>query len=194
MDPDRQYDLLRHLTTPVVAVTVRSGDRRTGMIANSAIRASLVPDCPRLAFYCFKTNYSHELIRERDRFCLHLLHRKQLDAVGVLGLFSGRDRDKLAELDLTRTDSGLPRLADAYATFDCRVVNAMDAGPSTFFLGEAETVEEHPRADELEPLEASYFREHAPSEWMERYRENKRRAQAWARKHLEVNPDAEPFP
>lgn len=194
MDPERQYELLRHLTSPVVAVTVRSGDRRTGMIANSAIRASLVPDCPRVAFYCFKSNYSHELILERGRFCLHLLHRDQLNAVGALGLFSGRERDKLAELDPTETDSGLPRLPDAYALFDCRVVNAMDAGPSTFILGEADTVEEHPRANELRLLDAAYFREHAPEEWMQRYRENKRRAQAWAKQHLEVNPDAGPFP
>lgn len=194
MDPDRQYELLRHLTTPVVAVTVRAGDRRSGMIANSAIRASLVPECARVAFYCFKTNYSHELIAERRRFCLHLLHRDQLEVVRRLGLVSGRDRDKLTELDLETTPSGLPRLVDAYASFDCRLANAMDAGPSTFYLGEAESVVEHPRAEELTLLDAEYFRDHAPSAWMQRYRENKTRAQDWARQHLDVNPGSSPFP
>lgn len=187
MDSDRQYELLRNLTSPLVAVTSRADGDRTGMIANSAIRASLVPSQPRVAFYCFKTHYSHELITQSHRFCLHLLHRGQGDVVRTLGFESGRDHDKLGKLSLVSTDSGLPRIKDAYAWFGCRVINAMDAGPSTFFLGEAEEVKAHPRVDEMTLLDAPYFRREASDEWIERYRENKAQAQAWARQHLSVD-------
>lgn len=188
MNSETVYSILRELTSPVVAVTTRSQERRNGMIANSAVRASLVPGCPRLSFYCFKFHYSHELIEESGRFCLHLLHRNQVSVVDRLGFESGRDRDKLSGIDHSVTDSGLPRIDDAAAVFDCRVLNAMDAGPSTFFLGEAENVERHPNFEELDLLESDYLRENLPEERREDYRTNKRKVQERAAGHLEVDP------
>jgi len=194
MDPDRRYELLRNFTSPVAAITSREGDRRTGMISNSVVRASLVPECARVAFYCFKRHYSHELIAGSGRFCLHLLHRDQIELVRALGFESGRDVDKLADVDLESTDRGLPRLPDVLAWFDCRVVNAMDAGPSTFYLGEATQAGEHPRSRTLPVMRAAHFRERAPKEWMKLYRANKQRAQRWARGHLEIDPGSAPRP
>jgi flavin reductase (DIM6/NTAB) family NADH-FMN oxidoreductase RutF len=44
------YLMLRHLTSPVVAITSAAEGRKNGMIANSAQRASLVPTSPRSTF------------------------------------------------------------------------------------------------------------------------------------------------
>lgn len=189
MNPDTVYATLRELTSPVVAVTTRSGDRANGMIANSAVRASLVPECPRLTFYCFKFHFSHELIESSGRFCLHLLHRNQVPVVDKLGFESGRDRDKLAEVEHSTTENGLPRIKGAAAVFDCRVVNAMDAGPSTIFLGETEQFERHPNFEELELLDAEDLRKELPEDRQEDYRANKKEVQQRASNHLEVDPD-----
>ena len=67
------------------------------MISDSAVRASISPNVPRLSVYIHKWHFSHDMIWNSGRFALHLLHRGQLDLVHRLGFVSGRDRDKLAD-------------------------------------------------------------------------------------------------
>lgn len=188
MNPDTVYATLRELTSPVVAVTSHSDGRSNGMIANSATRVSLVPECPRLTFYCFKFHFSHELIESSGRFCLHLLHQDQVSVVDRLGFESGRDQEKLSEIEHSTTEYGLPRIKGAAAVFDCRVINAMDAGPSTIFLGESEHFERHPNFEELDLLNAEDLRKTLPEERREDYRANKQEVQQRAADNLEVDP------
>jgi flavin reductase (DIM6/NTAB) family NADH-FMN oxidoreductase RutF len=160
------YELLRHLTPPVVAITTAAGGRTNGMIANSAQRASLVPAVPRISFYALKRNYSHELIRRSGAFAVHLLRSDQWELVRRLGLRSGRDGDKLAGLDARPGRTGCPLLPGVAALFECRVVNAMDAGALTFFLGDVVAV--HP--GQSGPLLTSeHFRAAAPADLREAY-------------------------
>ncbi|MFB6344894.1 MAG: flavin reductase family protein [bacterium] len=190
MDKSDQYDLLQNLTSPVVAITSRSTNSETnGMIANSAIRASLVPECPRVAFYCFKAHYSHELITASGLFCLHLLHREQFDLIRTLGFRSGQNNDKLADLPHEISERGLPILSDAYGYFECEVSNAMDAGPSTFFMGDVVNTGRHPDHESLTLMDSSYFRENLPASWKDDYRDNKREVQEWASGRLEVDTE-----
>src|SRR5947207_2806779 len=97
-EPDLTYQLLRNLTSPVVAITAQRNGKENGMISDAAVRASIVPMVPRVSVYIHKFNYSHDMIFETGRFAMHLLHTKQLDVVRRLGFVSGRDRDKLAGL------------------------------------------------------------------------------------------------
>ena len=136
MGPDVTYQLLRHLTSPIVAVTSERAGKRNGMILDSAVRASIVPTIPRLSVYVHKFNLSHDLIFETGRFVLHLLREDQLELVHRLGFVSGRTRDKLADVPHRLGRLGAPVLDDCYAHFECRVVNAMDTGSSTCFLGD----------------------------------------------------------
>src|SRR3989475_9299317 len=70
MQPDQVYQLLRSLTSPVVAITSERGGKRNGMISDSAVRASIVPAVPRLSVYVHKFNFSHDLIFETGCFVL----------------------------------------------------------------------------------------------------------------------------
>ena len=85
---DPLYNLLRHLTSPIVAITTSAGGRRNGMIANSAQRASLVPSLPRVSVYISKTNFSHDLVYSSGLLGLHLLRGDQYDVIarGLLGV------------------------------------------------------------------------------------------------------------
>src|SRR5437773_12051685 len=74
LQPDLTYQLLRNLTSPVVAVTAERRGKENGMISDAAVRASIVPSVPRLSVYIHKFNYSHDMIFETGRFGLHLLH------------------------------------------------------------------------------------------------------------------------
>src|SRR5437773_10733351 len=97
-EPDLTYQLLRNLTSPVVAITAQRNGKENGMISDAAVRASIVPMVPRVSVYIHKFNYSHDMIFETGRFAMHPLHTKQFDAVRRLGFVRGRDRDKLAAL------------------------------------------------------------------------------------------------
>lgn len=164
------YPLLRHLTLPVVAVTTRAGGRRNGMIVNSAQRASLVPSMPRVSLYISKPNFSHDLVMASGVLGLHLLRRDQWDIIWRLGLTSGRDSDKLEGLELIEgQETGVPLLADARAAFECRVINAMDAGAATFFLADIVAWREGTPG---EVMTSEWFREHMPEDRRRQYEAN----------------------
>src|SRR5438046_10319307 len=135
LQPDQIYQLLRNLTSPVVAITAERGGTRNGMIADSAVRASIAPAIPRVSVYIHKFNYSHDLIFESGRFVLHLLRDDQFELIHRLGFASGRARDKLAGVPHRPGALGAPVLDDCYAHCECRVANVMDTGSSTCFLG-----------------------------------------------------------
>ncbi|HEX4634071.1 MAG TPA: flavin reductase family protein [Gemmatimonadales bacterium] len=181
LPPDQVYQLLRNLTSPVVAITSAGGDEKNGMIIDSAIRASIVPTIPRIAVFIHKFNHSHGLIEASGKFCLHLLHTGQFDLIHHLGFQSRRTVNKLATVPHHTGRLGLPILDECYAHFECRVVNAMDTGSSTCFLGDVEATghggTSMPNGD---VMTAAYFRANLPKEWKEDYERLLKEAQGHA--------------
>jgi flavin reductase (DIM6/NTAB) family NADH-FMN oxidoreductase RutF len=179
--PDQTYQLLRQLTSPVVAITSERNGKRNGMISDAAIRASIVPTVPRLSVYIHKFNYSHDLIFDSGRFALHLLHTGQFDLVHRLGFASGRDREKLADVPHRLGTLGVPVLDECYAHFECRVANVMDTGSSTCFLGDVVAVGYGAAAaPQGEVMTAAYFRANVPAAWREDYETLLHAAQVFA--------------
>ena len=180
LEPALTYQLLRNLTSPVVAITAERHGKENGMISDAAVRASIVPSVPRLSVYIHKFNYSHDMIFETGRFGLHLLHTKQFDIVRRLGFFSGRDQDKLVGIPHHRGVLGVPVLDDCFAHFECSVANVMDTGSSTLFLGDVVAVGSGSAAG-FEPrgelLTATYFRANMPAEWRPEYEAKLKEAQ-----------------
>lgn len=162
------YPLLRHLTLPVAAITTSAQGRANGFVVNSAQRASLVPTQPRISLYVSKTNFSHDLVWRSGLFVVHLLGADQFDVIAALGLRSGRDvSDKFADLDTRPGMLGCPVLEDCVASFECRVVNAMDAGGATFFLGDVVNSTE----GDIDPpiMTSTHFRAAAPTPLRQAY-------------------------
>lgn len=181
LPPDQVYQLLRNLTSPVVAITSAQGPEKNGMIIDSAIRASIVPTIPRIAIFIHKFNHSHGLIYESGRFGLHLLRTDQFDLIHHLGFQSKRTVDKLATVPHRTGRLNVPVLEECYAHFECRVVNAMDTGSSTCFLGNVEATghggASMPRG---EVMTAAYFRANLPKEWKPEYERMLKEAQGKA--------------
>ena len=180
LEPDVTYQLLRNLTSPVVAITSERKGKTNGMISDAAVRASIVPSVPRLSVYIHKFNYSHDMIFETGRFGLHLLHTRQLDVVRRLGFFSGRDQDKLAGIPHHKGKSGVPLLDECFAHFECSVANVMDTGSSTLFLGDVMAVGGGGLEPTGELLTATYFRTNMPAEWRVEYEAKLKEAQGYA--------------
>jgi flavin reductase (DIM6/NTAB) family NADH-FMN oxidoreductase RutF len=183
--PDPTYQLLRNLTSPVVAITSERRGKENGMISDAAVRASIVPSIPRLSVYIHKFNFSHDMIYETGRFALHLLQTQQFDLVRRLGFESGRDTDKLAGVPHQQGTLGVPILDECYAHFECQVVNVMDTGSSTLFLGDVMAFGCGALAG-LEPrgdlMTATYFRSNMPAAWREEYEAKLVEAQEFAAK------------
>jgi len=181
LPPDQVYQLLRNLTSPVVAITSAQGDEKNGMIIDSAIRASIVPTIPRIGIFIHKFNHSHGLIDESGRFCLHLLRTDQYDLIHHLGFQSRRAVDKLATVPHHTGRLGVPILDECYAHFECRVVNAMDTGSSTCFLGDVEaTGHGGTSMRKGDVMTAAYFRANLPKEWKASYERLLKEAQGHA--------------
>lgn len=181
VDEQQAYEILRNLSSPMVAITCRRDEKLNGLIVNSVIRASLVPGRQRVANYVFKRHLSHGIIAATGRYALHLLSREQWDEIWALGFQSGRDTDKLAQVPHRLSqETGLPLLLRSYAWMECEVVNVMDAGSSTFFMGEIQRIGRG-RGDEL--MDSDHFRANMPEEWREHYLENLREVQRWADEH-----------
>lgn len=173
----QHYELLRALTSPVVAVTTRRGRELNGLIVNSALRASLSPQKLRLSIIVHKFNHSHEMIFESGVFTAHILTADRMDLVIRLGCASGRDTDKMEGLAHRLGATGTPILENCYAYFECRVVNAMDTGGSTIFLGAAETAG---GSGDGEVMISRHVRDGLPAEYQAGYDEELERGQRFA--------------
>lgn len=183
MKTDAAYELLRQFASPLVAITAAWQGRTNGMMADSAVRASIAPSVPRLSIYIHKWHFSHELIWNSGLLCIHLLHRGQLDLVHRLGFASGRDGDKLAGIPHRKGQLGLPILEDRVAAFEMRVINTMDAGYATHFLGHIDAV--HP-GQEAEILTPPWFRANMPPAWQAQWLSNYREAQDSIERHTAI--------
>ena len=181
MREDEIYQLLRNFTSPVVAITSERAGKRNGMISDSAVRASIVPTIPRLSVYIHKFNFSHDMVYETGRMVLHLLRQDQFPLIHQLGFVSGRTTDKMADVPHRLGRLGAPVLDECYAHFECRVVNVMDTGSSTCFLGDVvEVGHGAATAARGDVMTAGYFRANLPPAWRKDYERLLKAAQDFA--------------
>jgi len=129
-------------------ITARAGDGQGGLIATLVLRASLVPELPRVIIGLAKHHHTHELVERSGAFAMHLIGEENLEWVWRFGLRSGRESDKLSGLMIRSGATGSPILMGVPAWLDCRVETSMDTGDRTIFL--AEVVDAH--VDQLGPL------------------------------------------
>ncbi len=136
INPSDVGGLLAGLSSPLAAVSVRVGDVVNAQIAVAITSASIVLHRPRLIVQIYHTNYTHDLISKRRALAVNFLNHDQLPLIWGLGMRSGRDYDKLAEVAHTSGLTGCPLLEGSFGYLDCRVINAMDGGDMTAFLVE----------------------------------------------------------
>lgn len=154
------------LWSPIAAVTSRWENKVNAQIAVAIGAASIVPSMPRVIVQIYKSNYSHQMVYQSGAFGLNFLRKDQVQYIKDFGMVSGRDVDKLAGVPWETKASGSPVLQDCWGYLDCRVVNSMDGGDMTCFLGE---VLDGNTFSDAEPLWWPYARTAIPAEWMEEW-------------------------
>ena len=147
--------ILRKLSYGVYAVLGMDGQRPTGCIVNTVFQISSSPAL--IAISMNKDNYTYEVIKNSGRFSVSILSEDTpRKVITDLGFLSGRDHNKLEELDYYIMD-GLPVLREECSgNFTCDVRSMTDAGTHFVILAE---VKETVNGKETAPMTYRYYHE-----------------------------------
>ncbi len=117
-------------------VCSRKGDRLNGQIANTVFQVTSEP--PTIAVSINKNNLTHEFIKESKVLAASVLSQDTpLSFIGHFGFKSGRDIDKLEGINYKIGETQAPVVTDnTLAYLEARIVQEIDAGTHTIFIGE----------------------------------------------------------
>lgn len=124
---------LRLVNRELWIVTAAAGERRGGLAATWVSSASIDREHPVMLVGIAPNHYTAELIDASGAFGLHLLDTSQVAVAMNFARGSGRERDKLAGLEMNTGQTGAPLLANCLAWFDCRAFARISTGDRIFY-------------------------------------------------------------
>lgn len=122
-----------------------------GMVVGTFTSVSLDP--PLVGFLPDKRSSSWPLIEAAGHFCVNVLARDQLELCAKLAK-SGPD--KFAGVEFELSEHGLPVLAGAMLSIECRLHGVQEAGDHWFVTGLVLGLESHREADPMLFLRGQY--------------------------------------
>ena len=124
------------LSYGLFVLTARDGERDNGCITNTCMQVAEGP--VRIACAINKKNLTHDMVLASGAFNVSILSEEaQFGTFQHWGFQSGRDVDKMAEIEFARADNGIAYIAnecDAYLS--AKVVQTVDLGSHTLFIAE----------------------------------------------------------
>lgn len=128
---------LRTMTYGLFALFTNNGEKDNACIINTAIQ---VTDDPKLISICVnRANYSCEILKKTGIFNISVLSEKApFDIFTRFGFASGRDTDKLSDVDFVKvSENGLKYLTEYSNCFiSAKVIDSADYGSHTMFIAE----------------------------------------------------------
>ncbi|MFE0756767.1 flavin reductase family protein [Inquilinus sp. NPDC058860] len=139
---------MRELAGGVAIVTTGTGDDRRGLTATAVCSLSAEP--PTLLACVNRSAESHAAILRHGAFCVNLTAGEhQALAERFAGRAGVRGAERFAAGQWITLATGAPVLADAPAAFDCTVLDALERGSHTIFIGGVKAVHVTPRRPAL---------------------------------------------
>jgi ferric-chelate reductase [NAD(P)H] len=128
--------VFRNLSYGLYVLTSADGERKNGQIINTALQVTSDP--PRVAVVVNKENLTHEYIVKSKCFGISVLEDSSpMTFIGLFGFRSGRFVDKLAKIEFKEGITGSPLVLEhALAVLEAEVVNRIDLGSHTIFIGD----------------------------------------------------------
>jgi ferric-chelate reductase [NAD(P)H] len=138
---------LQKISYGLYVVGSRKDKKLNAQIANSVIQITSEPAT--VAVSINKKNLTHDYIEASRVFSVSILcQTTPLPFIGNFGFKSGRDIHKFKDINFKVGQTGSPIAMDnATAYFEAEVIQALDAGTHTIFIGkiiEAEVLNEEP--------------------------------------------------
>ena len=136
MDPKIDRSVFRDLSYGLYIVASRHEGRANAQVVNTVIQVTSDP--PRVAVIINKKNFTHELITKSRVFSASVLEESTPMAFfGPFGFKSGRDVNKLAKTAFKEGATGCPLITEhALSVLEARVINEIDLGTHTVFIGD----------------------------------------------------------
>ncbi len=145
------------LSYGLYVVSSRKDDLFNGQIANTTFQVTSEP--PTIAVGINKQNLTYEYIKASGKFAVSVLSKlAPMQLIGLLGFKCGRDINKFENLNIRLGKTGVPIVLDnTIAYIEAEVVNEMDCGSHTIFVGQVRDCGIL-NADE-EPMTYAYYHE-----------------------------------
>jgi len=146
--------VLHQISYGMYIVGSRKGDSINGQTCNTLIQVSSEP--PIISACINKGNLTHEFIEDSQVFTASILSQETpLSVIGRFGFKSGREVDKFEGIDYQLGETKAPIVLDnTLAYLEAKVINRVDVGTHTIFIGElvgAEAIQEG------EPMTYAYY-------------------------------------
>ena len=111
-------------------------EKLNGQIATVVSQITSEPAC--IVTCINKLNLTHEYILKSGKFGVSVLDQDTpIDFIGRFGFKSGRDINKFENTKFEISDSGTPIVTEnTVATMEAKVINQLDVGTHTMFVGE----------------------------------------------------------
>lgn len=128
-------EALHKLAYGLYIVGSRKGDQLNAQIANTVFQITSEP--PTVAVSINKSNLTYEFIKESGVFSVSILCQDTpLAFIGLFGFRSGRDTDKLQDVNYRLGTTRAPIVTDnAVAYLEAEVVREVDVGTHSVFIG-----------------------------------------------------------
>ncbi len=148
------HKALHNCSYGLYVISSRKGDRLNGQIANTVVQVASDP--PTIAVSINKQNLTHEFISESKGFTASILSQDTpLSFIGHFGFQSGREVDKFKDVNYRLGDNKAPIVLDhSLAYLEAKVINQVDVGTHTVFIGELVGAE---ILTEGEPMTYAYY-------------------------------------
>lgn len=147
-------DTLFSICYGLYVVSSKKEKKINAQLANTVFQ--ITPDPATIAISIAKQNLTHEFIKESKIFTVSIISDKwSMIEIGRFGFRSGRDIDKFADCNYKIGKNSAPIiLDDTVGYIECKVINSLDAGSHTIFLGE---VTEAENLSDLNPMTYNYY-------------------------------------
>jgi flavin reductase (DIM6/NTAB) family NADH-FMN oxidoreductase RutF len=134
VDPLEFRGIIGHFVTGVTVITTAAGDQLHGMTANAVSSLSLDPV---MVLICVdKSTHTHRVLDQGGVFTVNILGEQQESVSRIFAKKSEPETGTLRGQAFRRGETGAPILEGCLAYVECRVVNVMEGGDHSIFLGE----------------------------------------------------------
>jgi ferric-chelate reductase [NAD(P)H] len=147
-------DTLFQIQYGVFIISSFAGDKINGQIATVTFQ---VTNQPIQIVTCLnKNNLTHQFVTGSKAFSVSILSEEaDLIFIGKFGFRSGRDIDKFVDTNYKKSITGSPLILDHVSgTMDLKVIQAIDIGTHTLFIGELLAAE---KVNAKNPMTYDYY-------------------------------------
>ncbi len=130
-------EFYQHYPRVATVLTVRAGDRKNAMAVAWHSPISFKP--PLYGVSIAPKRYTYQLLLESKEFAVNFLAFERADLIASVGGSGGKELDKFVKFGIAEEQpfkTTAPILSDAYAAYECRVVDTREYGDHVWVVGE----------------------------------------------------------